>query len=343
VRASGPLPSAAPTVVACFEAANGREATPLERELLAELEHAFNETAQGTGQTGAEWVVAAIREAVASGSRFVAPKRIREILTRWSARAERPDQADRLRPGAAPTAQPVAAPDAIVLPHGQSAERTWTFVLQLLAASVSRAEFESLFVASRIVDYRAGTVTVVVHSREAVSRLSGEYYDLVARKLAEAMRRPVRVEFVASGPEETPPSSDHRPASPPSPPSPPGAPPEIPRFTLPGGLSNLQLWAVAQEALATRLTRANWETWIRPAMLIGIDGDGALVLGTPSAVAQRRVASRLLLDVEAVLAELLERPVRVRPVVTDEWLRDRAREQGASNGDAADLREYGEG
>ncbi len=82
--AAGPVLQPSPEVVAYFEAANARPASPLERTLLAELEREFFPLAVSRGETSAELLVAAIREAVASGSRYVAPKRIREILSRWS-------------------------------------------------------------------------------------------------------------------------------------------------------------------------------------------------------------------------------------------------------------------
>jgi hypothetical protein len=81
--AGGPLVDPSPLVISTFEAANDRRVTPLERHLLAELERDADSPARAAGATGADWVVAAMREAVASGSTFVAPKRIREIVTRW--------------------------------------------------------------------------------------------------------------------------------------------------------------------------------------------------------------------------------------------------------------------
>ncbi len=83
-EADGPVLEPSPEVVTCYEAANARPATPLERTLLAELEREFLPLAEARGERPAELVVAAIREAVASGSRYVAPKRIREILARWA-------------------------------------------------------------------------------------------------------------------------------------------------------------------------------------------------------------------------------------------------------------------
>ncbi|MDW8060998.1 MAG: hypothetical protein RMK01_13105 [Thermomicrobium sp.] len=88
--AAGPLLEPSADVVACYEAANARPATPLERTLLAELEREFVSLAANRGERPSELVIAAIREAVASGSRYVAPKRVREILSRWARSSVRP-------------------------------------------------------------------------------------------------------------------------------------------------------------------------------------------------------------------------------------------------------------
>ena len=70
-----------------FTDANGRDATGAERKILKELAERFDLSARESSHTelnsGWAWVSAAIYEAVDSGSSYVAPKRIREILLRW--------------------------------------------------------------------------------------------------------------------------------------------------------------------------------------------------------------------------------------------------------------------
>ena len=329
---AGPLSSPSLAVVTCFEAANNRPVTPLEAELLAELERAFAGGAQRAGATGSAWVVAAIREAVSSGSRFVAPKRVREILNRWASAG------NGVRPGTsssseAVTLMPSTPPGDFALPHGQGANATWEHTLRLLSAVMDQDEIERLLVGSSIRAYRAGTVNVMTTSREAAEHLSVEYYDLVSRKLAEAMRRPVRIEFFSSeaapGDQLEQPAAERAPTRTSATAS--NRPLPLPSFMLGDGLTNQQLWSMALDALATRFSPATWETWVRPVALIGADEDGTLVLGAPNAFAQRRLASRLLDEIARVLSELLNRPVEARVVVTQEWLRQREVAQPGDN------------
>jgi len=332
---AGPLPSASSTVVTCFEAANNRSASPLEIELLAELEASFESSARRTGETGGEWVVAAIREAVGSGSRFVAPKRVREILNRWS------KQGDPVRAGAAPASEGVTNVPTVTtkdfrLPDGRNAGDVWDRTLKLLSGALDPDELDRLLGGSRIVAYQAGTITVATKSNESAQRLSGEYYELVARKLAEAMRRSVRIEFIIGETSADEPSS----SQPISEPEAGGKvisfveasrPAPLPTFALSGGLSNQQVWSTALVALSSRLTAATLETWLRPASIIGVEPDGTLILGAPNAFAQRRLSSRLQEDIVRVLSDLLGRPVQLRVVVAQEWLRQRASSEDQSD------------
>ena len=87
---AGPVGDPSPLALSLYEAANDRAATRLERILLSELETDAAAPAAAAGSSGPEWVAAALREAVGSGSAFVAPKRIREIINRWAASGSGP-------------------------------------------------------------------------------------------------------------------------------------------------------------------------------------------------------------------------------------------------------------
>jgi len=70
-------------VTKLFEEANDRLSTPAERRLLRQLAETFEPAAVEAGQSGWDWLGFAVDDAVAAGSTFVAPRRLREILNRW--------------------------------------------------------------------------------------------------------------------------------------------------------------------------------------------------------------------------------------------------------------------
>jgi hypothetical protein len=95
------------------------------------------------------------------------------------------------------------------------------------------------------------------------------------------------------------------------------APPPAPLFTIEeAGLSNRQVWAAALAELIRRgdVSRADVETWLRPAGLIGRDG-AILLIGTPNAVARDRIVSRLLPALRQALAATIGLAVAVEVVV----------------------------
>ena len=81
------------------------------------------------------------------------------------------------------------------------------------------------------------------------------------------------------------------------------------------GLSNRQVWAAALAEIAQRgtVSRADLETWLRPAALIGREGQ-TLIVGAPNAVARDRIAGRLLPVVREGLAAAVgvELPIQVK-------------------------------
>ena len=58
---------------------------------------------------------------------------------------------------------------------------------------------------------------------------------------------------------------------------------------------------VSAGKLADGVSRADLETWLRPASLVGREGD-ALIVGAPNAVARDRIANRLLPALRRALA-----------------------------------------
>jgi hypothetical protein len=101
------IPSRLPSRVAgAFAAANDAPPTPAQLARLAELVRQFDPLARGQQPptSGEDWIVAAIAEAVESGSRFVAPRRIARICDRWA--AEGFPGKDSLSPGGLPGSSP---------------------------------------------------------------------------------------------------------------------------------------------------------------------------------------------------------------------------------------------
>jgi hypothetical protein len=82
------------------------------------------------------------------------------------------------------------------------------------------------------------------------------------------------------------------------------------------GLSNRQVWAATLAELVRRgdVSRADVETWLRPAGLIGRNG-GILLVGAPNAVARDRIVSRLLPALREALAATIGLALAVEVVV----------------------------
>jgi hypothetical protein len=322
--AGGPLGDPGPLVVSMFEAANDRHSRPLERILLAELERDADPAARAAGSTGADWIVAALREAVASGSTFVAPKRIREIVNRWSASGDGPrgpyQQAD-ARPEPAPAAlslvdsAPLDVPEPpadVRLPGGASGNAVWSAVLEDLTRLLDRAAFDRLLAGSRMTRYWRGTVEVSVPSAAAAGKLSAEYRALVERQLNARLSRPVGVRFeaapgnttVVAATESTTVCADA----------------DLPLHALSRAdlEAGRQLWRAVLDDLAPSLALDDRER-VKGVVPLGEYAGGALLLGAPSGHARRLVEGRLRAELERALAALLGRAVSLRVVDGAAW------------------------
>jgi hypothetical protein len=84
------------------------------------------------------------------------------------------------------------------------------------------------------------------------------------------------------------------------------------------GLSNRQVWAATLGELARRgqVGRAELESWLRPAALIGRDGP-TLIVDAPNAVTRDRITTRLLPAVRDALGATIGVPVGVSVVVAE--------------------------
>lgn len=91
------------------------------------------------------------------------------------------------------------------------------------------------------------------------------------------------------------------------------------------GLSSRQVWAAVLDEVAQRgsVSRADLETWLRPASLIGRDGE-TLLIGAPNAVARDRIATRLLPALREAVAATLGAAVELAVVSSHDWPEQRA-------------------
>ncbi len=350
--------------IRAFEDANARRSTPAERHVLRSLAERFDPAARRQAHPGREtgwaWVTAAIYEAVEAGSAFVAPRRLREILTRWerdgiagsqgTGRGDAAEAGERQRPSLGAASSTAARAEIVLgdgpdlpLPHGFGSRRTWEFTVGLLAASLGRERLAALVAGTAITGYRDGEITLSVPTAEQAERIAGEYRELIARKLGEAMRRPVRLAVqTAARPAASP---DDR-AMPPRSGTLARLPDELDEDPLPVpfmvdecGLPSNQVWAAVLEEVALRgeIGRADIDAWLRTTVLLGRGEGRSLVVGVPHAVAQRRVSRRFLPALLNATAAVIGERLPVEVVVTRDWLRARsaAKEGGEQQRPAA--------
>jgi hypothetical protein len=324
---SGPVLQASTAVLAAFESANDRSATTLERELLGELERDFADAAQRAGQVGSSWVVEAIREAVNSGSRFVAPKRIREILSRWTSsneRSVRTSTQTRELNRQSPTARSRRRKDDL--------GAIWRSILVDLQSTPEWAEVGETLAGSVLLGEDQGRIQVGLPHSTISEELNGYLRAAIEPRFSSQLDRTTSVEFQPAGDpanqtqdnsfQHDAPAREGDGSENPVSEKVPAIPHSAPRFTVADGLTNAQVWAAAQEELLGRISSANFETWIRPASLIGRDAQDRLVLGVPNRFAQQRVESKLLPEIQRALANIIGQPVEVSVVVGRQWLRE---------------------
>jgi hypothetical protein len=95
--------------------------------------------------------------------------------------------------------------------------------------------------------------------------------------------------------------------------------PFLPSFVIEEvGLTNRQVWAATLGELGRRddISRGDVDSWLRPAALIGRDGE-TLVIGAPNAVSRDRIATRLLPVVREAIGATIGVKIAVAVVVGD--------------------------
>ncbi len=86
-----------------------------------------------------------------------------------------------------------------------------------------------------------------------------------------------------------------------------------------------QIWQAAQGELQLQMTRATYDTWVKPTSVLSYE-DGALAVAVPNAYTQEWWQSRLLTTVKRILTGIVGQSVDVRFVV---WSREEKKESVA--------------
>lgn len=329
----GPLGDPSPLVVSLFEAANDRRSSPLERILLAELERDADPAARAAGSSGAEWVAEALREAVASGSTFVAPKRVREIIIRWSRESAGPEglatdssrrSVIRRSPEQAGAESPAEATaldaledvsgrrsGSVRLPGGADGRVIWDQTLNDLSRVLDRAAFDRLLGGSSITRFRKGVVEIRVQTAAAADKLSAEYRALVERHVNARLPRPITVAFLTEPtPLEQAGVSDE------------GGVALAETGTLVISRQDFDLasrvWQAIRDDLASALPRRDLDG-LGAVVPLGEDAGGVMLLGVSSSRSLRLVDGRCRADIERAMSALLGRAVTVRAIPSTAW------------------------
>ncbi len=220
-------------IEAALTMANGRPPSDMEISLLVQVARDCDPAAQGQGYgpgTGLGWVLAAIWEAVNSGSQFVAPKRVAAICDRWIIEGFGSD--NRANPNAPPAVHtppptwpmptmsgepsapsltaitdsaslPVlpAIGDAAVPPGTAAtdaeARRLWEQVMRRLEGVLHPDALERWFIGARVTTIERDRVIVVVPGADTALKLAS-YRGLISRRMSEALGRTVDVVFQAT-------------------------------------------------------------------------------------------------------------------------------------------------
>jgi hypothetical protein len=281
---AGPLGDPSALVVSLYEAANDRPATRLERVLLSELEQDAAAAAAAAGSSGAEWVAAALREAVGSGSAFVAPKRIREIINRWSADGAGP------RGASLKNANQDADNRHAIGVHAFFGDKIKHLLGDMLGTT-------TLSVA---VDGDLIRITVDDAHAEEIERSRGR----IEQRLSAEFGRPLQLALDSSIAALAPARETAL-----------VEPLKLSRTDLRQGE---QLWSLVLDLLAAE--GAGGELFrLRAVVPLGQRGDGAFLLGAPTRLVARLLTGRYRPAVEGALSSLLSSPVRIAVLDQDQW------------------------
>lgn len=354
-----------------FEEANSRPTSPAERRQLRQLAERVVTLGFPSHQDPWKLIAAAIEDAVGAGSAFVAPKRIREILIRWSRDGVPTEYAEnvslhevgsilsQVNTGAATSADgvshrafPVDVLATIVMPNGKTGAEIWAAVEHAMSANLGVPAARAIFAGSAIVGYDAGTVSIAVMDAQQGATFAETHLDLVSRKLGSALRRPVRLSVIVNShdpdndnegdrsrsademkTQRQKGSRDRQPVAAMTL----GA---MPLFTIERcGMTNRQVWALVLNDLREdgAIARADVDAWLRDAVVLAADDRGDRVsvrLGVPHVLAKRRIEGRLQAPVRQGIARMLgsDGDLELEISLIREWLQEQQAEDGLEAG-----------
>ncbi len=206
----------------------------------------------------------------------------------------------------------------------------WDAACGMLQGALSATASASCAPAYTIERYEAGTVVLAAATPELAASIDGGWGDSIARKLGVVLRRPVRVRVLSpDDPDdaraEAPTRSTSAPWTRPQGTgvrSGPVTPPRIPVFMLPEcRMTSTQVWMSVLDELrgSGAIPKPEIESWLRDSVLVGRDDDGALIVGVPHALAERR-AGRFLSAIETAAMHIVGFDCEIRVVRTSTWL-----------------------
>lgn len=289
-----------------FDEANEKPMSAATRRVLTKIATDFTDLAQSVSLTGWALTGVAIEEAVSSGSAFVAPKRVREILNRWRRDGIPAEYVgvsaahDHASQGGPPLVTAgEAGSHSFVRTHAGAVSSApsqtpraemhtlWQSACALLSteASISAALHAQLCSDARLLKIESGVAELHVSDRlNAV--LTDGIQITVQTKLSVAARRPLRLRVVTGDAPPPPGTNSYRQSA--------------TRmltgsvFDVPGsGMNNSQLWAAVQQSLNAGgdIPRAELAMWAGSSELLALV-DSTFVLGFGNAFFCRRAESR---------------------------------------------------
>ncbi len=355
-----------------FEEANSRPTSPAERRQLRQLAERAVTLGFPSHQDPWKLIAAAIEDAVGAGSAFVAPKRIREILIRWSRDGVPAEYVEnvslheagsilsQIDPGAVTGAdgmshrtRPEDTLTMIVMPNGKTGVEIWATVEHAMGANLGAAAARALFAGSAIVGYDAGTVSIAVMDEQQGLAFAETHLDLISRKLGSALRRPVRLSVVVNSDDPDDDNDQSRSADETKTRRQRGSGARrpvaamtlgaMPLFTIKRcGMTNRQVWALVLNDLREGgvIARADVDAWLRDAVVLAVDDCGSSVsvrLGVPHVLARRRIEGRLQAPVRQGVARMLgvDGDLELEISLIREWLQEQQTEDGLEAGGEA--------